>query len=343
MRKILQFNFYNGRFFIIFKMIYNFNALDVSDEDEDEEPQQSQILTVEDKKIIEIKDLEKKRDELRKELYQLTKKKSDSDQEHQTHIKELSKQVVKLSTQADEVRTEANNLEAKLKTMPVTPSSPQVQKQSADPNSDLIRTLRIQADSLKTEITKAKRVLSQEGGCKNRAIQIKRLKAQLEDISSIGRPSSSASLEYTPQRQTGNNTTQIDAQTLRSEIGDLNNENQGLKLKLKGLSSRVSILENAELKNRVNANLAKSDQNDIIIQRLTPKQKRVVNKKKFRGHIGQQSRLSVVILGLYKELKGREFDINHNKVESTEVGLTKEIERLQKRLHLLESSLSCFI
>lgn len=323
-------------------MIYNFGAIDVSDEDGDEEPQQ-QILTVEDKKIIEIKDLEKKRDETRKELYQLTKRKSDSDQDHQSRIKELSKQVVKLSTQTDELRTESNALEAKLKAMPATPSSPQPQKQAADPNADLIRSLRLQTDSLKTEISKAKRIIAQEGGCKNRALQIRRLRAQLEDLNTIGRPSSSASLEYAPPHQAGSTAPQIDAQTLRSEIGELSNENKSLKLKLRGLSSRVSILENSELKTRVKNNILKSDQNDIIIQRLTPKQKRAVNKKKYRGHIGQQSRLSVIIIGLYKELKEREFDLNHNQIEATEAGLTKEIERLQKRLHLLESSLSCFI
>lgn len=332
-------------------MIYNFDALD-SDNDgsDDETPKSSTNLSSEDAKRAEIKRLEGIRDQKRKELLRLSKGSNDQDTEHQLHVKELQKQILKLSKETDEQKKIANQLETKIKQMP-NRSSQQESIQTkptsqTEVQNEYIRNLRIQTDSLKTEIQKAKRVISLEGGCKNRALQIKKLKAQIEDLPKMSSINSNSSLEYQPPKTASSSTSQaqgIDGQTLRTRIADLTIENDKLKLKLRGLKSRVSVLEKGDLKARVKKNMSKSDQNDILIEKLRPKKIKMPTQKKYRGHVAQQSRLQVVILGLHSELVQRTKDLNFNKVEPGEAGINKEIERLQKRLHLLESSLSCTI
>lgn len=333
-------------------MIYNFGALDSDDENPDDAPPaQSTNQSPEDAKRAEIKRLEGIRDQKRKELLRLSKGANDQDTEHQSQVKELQKQILKLSKEADEQRKHANQLETKLKQMPIR-SAQQESAQTRPPTqtdaqNEYIRNLRIQTDSLKTEIQKAKRVISLEGGCKNRALQIKKLKTQIEDLPKITSTNSNSSLEYQPPKTASSSTSQaaqgIDGQTLRNQIADLSIERDKLKLKLRGLKSRVLVLEKGDLKANVKKNLSKSEQNDILIEKLRPKKIKMPTQKKFRGHIAQQSRLQVVILGLHAELHERNKDLNFNKVEPGEPGICKEIERLQKRLHLLESSLSCTI
>lgn len=317
-------------------MLYNFDALDSgSDDPVDEQPQCSSNASSDDRKKAEIAKLEALRDQKRKELLPLTKGISSEDSEHDLQVRELSKQIIKLSRAAEEQRKTATALEQKLKTLPDAPPSPS-KVGASDAQNEMIRNFRKQNDSLKTEIQKAKRVLAQEGGCKNRALKIKKLEAMLNDLprqrdDAVGAP---------PKTPGGQN---VDVQTLRNEIGDLTKENDSLKLKLKGLVSRVSTLEKNGLKERVVANLKRSEANDEMIEKLRPKELRRLQQKKFRDHIGQQSRLAVIIAGLNSELVERNRELNHNAVENNEAGICKEIERLQKRLHLLESSMSCLI
>lgn len=334
-------------------MIYNFGALD-SDNDsqsEDDIPSLNDKSNPEQIKRAEIKKLEAIRDQKRKELLRLSKNSNENDSEHQTQVKELQKQVLKLSKESEDQKKAADQLEIQFKQMPArntqSDSSQTKPTTQTDAQNEYIRNLRIQTDSLKTEIQKAKRVISLEGGCKNRALQIKKLKAQIEDLpkSNI---SSNSSLEFQPPRTTSSQATHsgspgLDIQTLRGQIGDLTLENDKLKLKLRGLQSRVSVLEKSSLKSTVKQNLEKSEKNDILIEQLRPKKIKMPTKKKFRGHIAQQSRQQVIILGLHAELYERNKELNFNKVQTGESGICKEIERLQKRLHLLESSLSCTI
>lgn len=333
-------------------MIYNFDALDSDNGNSDDEtPASTTNLSSEDAKRAEIKRLEGIRDQKRKELLRLSRGGNGQDTEHQSQVKELQKQILKLSKETEEQKKTANQLETKLKQMPNRPihqeSSQTKSTTQSEVQNEYIRNLRIQTDSLKTEIQKAKRVISLEGGCKNRALQIKKLKAQIEDLPKISSINSSSSLEYQPPKTASSSTNQsaqgLDSQTLRTRIADLTIENDKLKLKLRGLKSRVSVLEKGDLKDRVKKNMSKSEQNDILIEKLRPKKIKMPTQKKFRGHVAQQSRLQVIILGLHSELVQRNKDLNFNKVENGEPGICKEIERLQKRLHLLESSLSCTI
>ncbi|OHT08536.1 hypothetical protein TRFO_22871 [Tritrichomonas foetus] len=323
-------------------MIYNFGALDSDDENTSDEDVPSQDLSSEDKKRAEIQRLEQLRDQKRKELLPLTKNANTQDSEHQLQVKELQKQILKLSKEADEQRKTASQLEIQLKKMPVNPQQQeQIKHGPNEVQNEMIRNLRLETDSLKTEIQKAKRVISQEGGCKNRALHIKKLKSQIEDLPKESAPSES--LEYSPPKTGQSQSSGIDVQTLRTQIADLSNEKESLRLKLRGLKSRVSVLEKDPLKARVRKNLKISETNDARIEKLRPKKIAMPTQKKFRGHVAQQSRLQVVILGLNAELIERNKELNLNKVEPGEPGICKEIERLQKRLHLLESSLSCTI
>lgn len=331
-------------------MIYNFDALDSDNGSSDDETPKNPPSS-EEAKRAEIKRLETIRDQKRKELLRLSKGASGQDTEHQSQVKELQKQILKLSKDTDEQKKMANQLESKLKQMPNRPSQQESNQTKATTQAEVqneyIRSLRIQTDSLKTEIQKAKRVISLEGGCKNRALQIKKLKAQIEDLPKINSINSNSSLEYQPPKTASSSVSQsaqgLDSQTLRTRIADLTIENDKLKLKLRGLKSRVSVLEKGDLKARVKKNMSKSEQNDILIEKLRPKKIKTVVQKKYNGHVAQQSRLQVIILGLHSELVQRNKDLNFNKVENGEPGICKEIERLQKRLHLLESSLSCTI
>ena len=316
-------------------MIYNFDALDSGSDDEPGLAPASSDLSSDDKKKAEIARLEALRDQKRKELLPLTKGAPTDDSEHDGQVRELSKQIIKLSRAAEEQRKAAAALEQKLKTLPDAPPSPAKQG-ATDTQTEMIRNLRKQNDSLKTEIQKAKRVIAQEGGCKNRAVKIKKLEAMLSDL-----PRQRDEVASPPPKTAGGQN--IDVQTLRNEIGDLTKENESLKLKLKGLVSRVSTLEKNGLKERVVANLEKSEANDELIEKLRPKAKARPQQKKFRDHVGQQSRLAVIIAGLNSELVERNRELNHNAVENNEAGICKEIERLQKRLHLLESSMSCLV
>lgn len=323
-------------------MIYNFSGLDSGSDSENNEEIPAYFSSVPDdeRKRAEIERLEAIRDEKRKELLHWTKSKDNHDDEHQSQVKELSKQIMKLSRAADEQRKLAEEKEAKLKTLPVNGNEEALAKNQsvADAQSERIRALRVQTVSLKTDIQKAKRVLAQEGGCKNRAQKIRKLEALLEDIPRLAKDDP---CEFVPPKTpNGGN---IDVQALRTEIGELTRENDSLKLKLKGLRSRVVTLEKDGLKERVKANLVKSEKNDEIIEHLRPKQRRIKKQEKFRDHIGQQSRLAVMILGLNAELTERNRELNQGEMVSGEAGISREIARLQKRLHLLESSMSCVI
>jgi hypothetical protein len=323
-------------------MLYNFDALNSSSDDSGDEPipslQNSPASSIEERQRAEIRRLELIRDRKRTELLAVTKGGPDDDAEHQAHVKELSKQILKLSRATEENRQIATEREQKCKSTPTSlPPGSQTKPSNPEVQSEIIRNLRVQNASLKTEIQKAKRVLAQEGGSKNRALQIKKLKQQLEDLP---RAPSSQAVEYLPPKQSQPT---VDLQTLRADIADLSAQHKTLELKLKGLASRVSTLEKADLKTVVNSKLAVSGQNDVIIERLRPKEQKKPLVRKFRGHIGQQSRLSVIILGLNRELVERNRELNHSAVQPNEAGVSREIERLQKRLHLLESSLSCFI
>jgi hypothetical protein len=311
-------------------MQYNFAALGLSSDDSEEDPPENENVSVEERKRAEIQSLEILRDEKQKELLNLSTSSVDDGSEHQIQVRELSKQVLKLSKAMEEQRKLADELEKKLKSMPTeAPVVPQIR---VDPQTELIKALRDQRTDLKTAVQKAKRVLSLEGGCKNRALQIKKLKAQLEDLPKGGPRGE------TPRAQA------VDFQSLRNDIAELTRERDSLKLKSKGLLSRVEIFEKGDLKTKVKANLEKSAQNDQIIQQLRPKDGiRSQAQKVYRGHIVQHARLCVIIDGLHAEWAERNKELRHNKVESNEAGVHKEIERLQKRLHLLESSLSCLI
>ena len=351
-------------------MIYNFGALDSDDEETapvGQTPQTSEYISPEEQKQNEIKKLEIIRDQKRKELLQISKNVSKEDNEHQNRIKELQKQVLKLSNEAEQTRRNANQLEIQLKKMPVNKNQQTENvKTQNEVQNEYIRNLRLQTDILKTEIQKAKRVIAQEG-CKNRALQIKKIKAQIEDMPAIGSNLNSPRshtrnnndeltpdepLEYIPPsisdspkstQSHANANSGIDATKLRNQIGELTQEYESLNLKLRGLKSRVSILEKDNLKARVKKNLAISEQNDARIEKLKPTKIAMPTQKKYRGHISQQSRLQVVILGLHSELIERTKELNFHKVQPGEPGICKEIERLQKRLHLLESSLSCTV
>jgi hypothetical protein len=311
-------------------MEYNFAALGLSSDESEEDAPYLRIASIQDKKRAEIRRLEAFRDEKRKELMNLSTAAGDDDPGHQAQLRELSKQVLKLSKTTEEQRKLADELERKLNSMATeAPAIPQVK---VDPQTELIKSLRDQTTVLRTAIQKAKRVLSLEGGCKNRARQIKKLKAQLEDLPKVGPRGE------TPKVQA------VDVQGLRNDIAELTRERDSLKLKSKGLLSRVAIFEKGDLKTRVRTNLEISNQNDQIIERLRPKdRKRSQIQPIYRGHVGQQSRLCVIINGLNAELTERNVELRRNKVEPNEAGVYKEIERVQKRLHLLESSLSCLI
>lgn len=317
-------------------MIYNFSALGLDDEDDQDPIMKENKEASPEEKRIQIEQLTKIRNEKRKELFLLQSsiKKGTNDEEHQAKVKDLSKQIINLSNEAELTKNKANELENKFNDLHKSCSNPidtKPQSQS-EINSQVLHNLRLQTDKLKTDISKAKRVLSQEGGCKNRALQIKKLKQQIEDLKQysireeIKTPSSGP----------------IDIQELKASVTKLQSEEDSLNFKLKGLRSRIQTLEKSGLKVRVKANLALSHENDRRIEALIPKEE-PPKKKQFRGHISQQSRLSVVIHGLNHELAERARELNLNKVIGDEPGLCKEIERLQKRLHLLESSMSCVI
>lgn len=323
-------------------MIYNFAGLDSGSDSESVEETPAYVSAVpdEERKRAEIERLEAIRDEKRKELLYWTKSIQNKDDEHQLQVKEMSKEIMKLSRAADEQRKIAAEKESYLKTLPVNGNEEAAAKNQsiADAQAERIRVLRTQTDSLKTDIQKAKRVLVQEGGCKNRAQKIKKLEAMLEDLPRVSKEDP---CEFVPPKTP--NGMNIDVQALRSEIGDLTKENESLKLKLKGLRSRVTTLEKDGLKDRVKANLIQSEKNDEEIERLRPKQRRRPIQEKFRDHVGQQSRLAVIILGLHAELAERNKELNHGEVASGEAGISREIARLQKRMHLLESSMSCVV
>jgi hypothetical protein len=317
-------------------MLYNFDALGDSSDDSDGAIAASHPSGP-DWTQAEIKRLEAVRDQKRKELLALTKPASSDDAEHQSQLKELSKQIMKLSRASEAERKIAADCEQKLKSL--TPSSqplPTAKVTATDVQSEAIKTLRVQNMILKTDIQKAKRALALEGGCKNRARQIKKLRAQLEDLP----PAPTPQIAADPPTKAG---PPIDLQTLRSEVAELSRDREALKLTLKGILSRVSTLERSDLKERVKAGLETSAANDAAIEALKPKVKAKPKARAFRGHVGQQSRLSVIILALNSELVTRNRELNHSAVPPNEAGLQIEVERLQKRLHLLESSLSCYM
>jgi hypothetical protein len=192
--------------------------------------------------------------------------------------------------------------------------------------AEAIKSLRTQNMVLKTEIQKTKRALALEGGCKKRALQIKRLRAQLSDLNRGPNP---APVQKTAQ--------QVDVQALRGEVAELARQHDALKLKLKGILSRVQTLERGALKERVKEALELSAVNDEAIERLKPKERPKQKAAVFRAHIAQQSRLYQVIIALNAELVARNRELNQNRVEPGEAGISTEIDRLQTRLHLLES------
>jgi len=200
----------------------------------------------------------------------------------------------------------------------------------------VVRNLRVQNDSLKTDIQKAKRGPALKGGCKDRAPKIRRLEAVIGGGAGAAHEDA---VEVAPARAA----TGADVQALRAEVDGLAREGEALKLKLRGLISRIAKLEKSGIKERVRANLARSGENDAMIERLRPKKRAPPQRRQFREHVGQQSRLSVVILGLNAELAGRTRELNHAAVVPGEPGLCGEIERMQRRLHLLESSMSCLV
>ena len=318
-------------------MIYNFGALESSSSEEEEYASQDQApLTEEDKKRKEITKLQQIRDEKRKKLLALSKATTEEDIEHQNKIKELNKNALKLSRQAEENRKVAQELEIKMKSIPVDPSlENQKQLSESEQQNEAIRNLRLQTDALKTEIAKTKRALALEGGNKNRAAQIQKLRQQL-----AGLPQEEYDLHQMPTKTAG---PQFDIPELKAAIEKLTNEQRTLSLKLKGLKSRANILNPTELKASLKEKMKKSQLNDDIIESLKPKEPKKPPKNQFRDHITQQSRLSVMIRGLHLELVARNKELNHNKTLQGEAGLTKEIERMQKRLHLLESSMSCCV
>ena len=319
-------------------MIYNFNALESSSSEEDEYSQNDNQmpLTEEDKKRKEIQKLQQIRDEKRKKLLALSKIGTDDDIEHQNKIKELNKNALKLSRQAEESRKVAQDLEIKIKSIPSDPSlDSQRPLSESEQQNEAIRNLRLQADALKTEISKTKRALALEGGNKNRATQIRKLRQQLADI-----PEEEYDPNQMPTKTAGPN---FDIPELKADIAKLTNEQRTLSLKLKGLKSRASILSPTELKASLKEKLKKSILNDDIIESLKPKKEKKPVKKQYKDHISQQSRLSVMIKGLHAELVQRNKELNHNKTPQGEAGITFELERMQKRLHLLESSMSCCV
>ncbi|KAH0795290.1 hypothetical protein GPJ56_000739 [Histomonas meleagridis] len=317
-------------------MIYNFSALDDEEYSQNSDEYQDENVSDERKKA-KIKELEAIRDQKRKELFLLKQSKIEEDEDHKAKVREISKQIVNLSKQVQDKKKEANDLEIKLKQISPQKELPLQEKPQADPRADLVRKLRSQNSILLTDIQKAKRVLANEGGCKNRALKIKKLRSQIEEISKLPNQESES---FHPK---STNPQPLDPQTLRREIGNLKRDNDNMKLKLKGLQSRISTLEKSEMKSRIKNNLIISDQNDELIERLAPKQQRTTSRKQYRAHIGQQSRLSVVINGLHAELYERREELNHCKVQKGENGIRCEIDRLLKRLQLLESSLSCII
>ena len=317
-------------------MIYNFNALE-SDSEEESEYSESVPMTEEDKKRKEIEKLQKIRDEKRKILLNLKKGKDEEDIQHQNKIKELNKNAIKLSKQAEESRKIAENLEIKMKSIPLDPSlENQKPLSESEAQNEAIRNLRLQTDSLKVEIQKTKRALALEGGNKNRAAQIKKLRQQLADIPQE---------DYDPnQMPTKSQGPSFDIPELKADIAKLTEEERALTLKLKGLKSRRNILNPTELKAGIKEKMKKSRIDDELIEKLRPKEEpKSSRKEQYRNHITQQSRLSVMIHGLHAELVARNKELNHNKTPQGETGITLEIERMQKRLHLLESSMSCCI
>lgn len=316
-------------------MIYNFNALDESS-GEEEDNSQNIAMTEEDKKRNEIQKLQKIRDEKRKQLLALTKQGETEDIEHQNKIKELSKNALKLSRSVSEQKKAADDLEKKLATTPIDPEIEQQKPLSEQQaQTEAIRVLRLKIDSLKTEINKSKRALALEGGNKNRAAQIKKLKQQMAEIQLPEEDPNAL-----PTKSAG---AQFDIPELKADITKLSGEQSRLDLKLKGLKARVKTLNPTNLKAQIKEKLQQSQNNDEIIKKLTPKPEDPSQKKpkQYKLHITQQSRLSVMIHGLHHELVERQKEINHNKTLQGEAGITREIERMQKRLHLLESSMSC--
>lgn len=315
---------------------YNFGAFDSDSGDYSDEEQQDIPMTEEDKKRAEIKKLQEIRNQKRKQLMALSKENSNSDAEHQNKIKELSKQALKLSKSVENNRAIVKELEKKLETIPADPSlENQKPKSESEQQNEAIRLLRLQTDSLKTQIKKAKKALDLEGGNKNRANQILKLKQQLAEL-----PVDNGTDDVSATRS---NAPTYDIQELKNEVTQLQEERKNLKLKLQGLNSRVAVLEQSDLKSRILTNLDRSKKNDDVIELLKPKEKKKEPKRQYRVHIGQQSRQSVMIRGLHQELVERMNELNHNKIEKGETGITREIERMQKRLHLLESSMSCVV
>jgi hypothetical protein len=310
-------------------MLYNFDALGSSDDSSDDPaPPPPPVGT--DGKLSEVKRLESIRDQKRRELLPLTKSVSSSDPDHQSQLNELSKQIIKVSRAAEEQRQAASDLESKVRTMPSAPPNvPPAKTTPSEVQSEAIKSLRTQNMILKTEIQKTKRALALEGGCKNRALQIKKLRAQLDDLHRVPAPMSDAP----PARPTQ----PVDVQTLKAEVTELERERDALKLKFKGILSRVQTLERGELKERVKGGLELSAQHHEVIERLRPKERQRPAAKRFRAHIGQQSRLYQVIMALNAELVARNRELNQNRVEQGESGIRTEIDRLQTRLHLLES------
>lgn len=318
-------------------MIYNFNAIDDSSSEE-EDQQQDIAMTEEDKKRNEIQKLQKIRDEKRKQLLQMSKQGENEDIEHQNKIKELSKNALKLSKTVSEQKKAADELEKKLATIPIDPEVEQQKPLSEQQaQNEAIRNLRLQIDSLKVEISKSKRALALEGGNKNRAVQIKKLRQQMAEIQ-IPEEDPNA----LPTKSAG---AQFDIPELKADIAKLSGEQSRLDLKLKGLRARVKNLNPTELKAQIKEKLKQSQSFDERINKLKPKPDSPDQKKpkQYKLHITQQSRLSVMIHGLHHELIERQKEINHNKTPQGEIGITREIERMQKRLHLLESSMSCCI
>jgi len=314
-------------------MIYNFEALDSSDDYYDDIDENTNInITDDQRKQAEIVRLQKIRDEKRKDLLELSKTQPMGENDHQDKIREMNKKALGLSREIEQKQILVAQLEQKIGQFQSVPIVKY--ETSVNENNEVLRSLRLQTDSLKTELNKAKRALSLEGGNLGRGNIIKKLKAQLQDCAI------DVELENKPERTPHN---QVDPNELKNEIQMLSDEHKNLKLKLKGLRSRVVFLEKSEIKSRVKANLAQSDHNDETIEILKPKKKNKEKKESYHAHIGQHSRLSVIIHGLHSELVSRLRDLNHHKITNSENGIHNEIEKLQKRLHLLESSLSCLV
>lgn len=320
-------------------MIYNFQALE-SDSDEGSYDGDSTLIYNKgmsdvEKKKKEIERLKQIRDEKRKQLLALQKDGPNDDKEHQQRIKDLNKQALKLSKSVEEKRNEAVQLENKLKTIPGdTPIDDLKPKSEQEIQNEAIRNLRHQVDSLKTEVSKAKKALALEGGNKRTALQIKKLKAQLAEL-----PVEEVDDDALPTKSVNNHPDYVE---LKNDVTQLQDDHKALKLKLNGLQSRISILEKQDIKPKLKKSLDLSNKNDQLIEMIKPKEK-VQKKEQYKGHVSQRSRLSVIICGLHKELYERTKELNTNKVLDGEHGVQKEIERLQKRLHLLESSISCIL